>query len=152
MACTNSPDADLFSDFTGERWDHVVSQGGMWGPFEATMYGPPDEDDPIQVARGYGDEIDLTGCSVFGNVRKKANSASVTATIETEVLNQVTDKGRYDFWITSDDMASIPAGETVKSLNSQYVWDLWLRDAAGEDLRLYFGDFAVLPRVTRANP
>lgn len=143
MTCSGT--SNLITELGGERWNHVLAQGEKWGTFEAEMFnpGPPDGD---------GLQVDLTGCSIFGDIRRKFNDTASIATISTLILSQSTYKGRYNFGLPSATTKLITAGNLLTDRASRYVWDLWFRDASGEQFRLYYGDFVLSRRVTRANP
>jgi hypothetical protein len=88
---------------------------------------------------GYiGEKLDLL-------VRQGATLGPFTVTLT------ITDAaaGKFQFGMTDEATAAIPAGETLKDAASVYVWDMELEDASGRVLPLYYGDCKVFREVTR---
>lgn len=133
--------------YYGERLDILIRQGATFGPFPAQMFGPVDTNNPTHVSQGYGDPINLTGCTIRGKIRKTALSATVTATLAVTITTAAT--GQYSFTLTDTTTAAIVAGEKVTDKASQYVWDLELVEATGRVIPLYYGAAIVLREVTR---
>ena len=119
----------------GERLDLRIRQGATFGPINATMNNPD------------GSAVDLTGCTVRGQIRKKALDTAIVATFDCAITNATA--GQYTFGLTAAITAGITAGETVELNASQYVWDLELLDASNRVTALYYGGVTVLREVTR---
>ena len=122
--------------FYGERLDLRIRQGATFGPVLATMMNP-DRVTPV----------DLTGCVIRGQIRRKALDATVIATLECSITDAI--NGQYQFGLSETITVALAAGDTPEDPKSQYVWDLEMVDAAGRILPLYFGKVSVLREVTR---
>lgn len=120
----------------GERLDLSIRQGATFGPFLAQMFDP-DGTTPIN----------LTGCTITAQIRKRAADRKIAATLAVPITDAV--NGRYEFVLTAEQTAAIPAGESPASPASRYVWDMELHHTGGV-LPLYYGDVIVLREVTRA--
>lgn len=123
----------------GERINLLLQQGAAFGPITATMLNP-DETTPV----------DLTGCTIFGSVRKTAATDTVAAALTVAITTPLA--GVYTFQLTGAQTDLITAGEVIKSAESQYVWDLFLKDSTDRVTQLYYGAVQVLRRVTRPTP
>lgn len=123
--------------YIGERLDLLIRQGADFGPMSATMVNP---DQTL---------VDLTGCTIRGQIRKSGLDATIVESFNTTILNQVTYRGQYKFWLTNAETAAIVAGETLADKASKYVWDLELLDSTGIVTALYYGDVLVQREVTR---
>lgn len=119
----------------GERMDVLLRQGGTFGPYTATMKNPD------------GTAVDLTGCLIRGQLRKKALDTTIVATLDCAITNAT--GGVYTFGLSAATTAAIPAGEKVTDRASQYVWDLELVDSSGRVIPLYYGPVIILREVTR---
>lgn len=119
----------------GEKLDLLVKQGATLGPFEVTLQNPD------------ATPMDLTGVVIRGHIRKKALDTALTATLTVTVKDAP--NGVFEFGLSDEITAAIPAGETVKDVASQYVWDMELQDALGQVIPLYYGDCKVFREVTR---
>ncbi len=123
----------------GERINLQLQQGATFGPITATMTNPDTT------------PVNLTGCTIFGSVRKTALAADPAAAVITVAITNAAG-GIYTFTIPAATTDGLTAGEQRTAPESQYVWDLFLKDAAGRVLPLYYGDVMVLRRVTRPTP
>lgn len=120
----------------GERLDLLVRQGGTLGPFVCTMVNPD------------GTPVDLTGCSITGQIRKRPADAVIVAALAITITDPA--GGAYRFGLPDDVTAAIVAGADISRPESLYVWDLELHDSAGQVIPLYWGDVRVHREVTRA--
>lgn len=127
--------AALSIGFYGEELDLLVRQGAEFGPVTATMRNPD------------ASPVDLTGCAIRGQVRKRALDASTVASLTVTITNAA--NGVYEFGMSNAVTAGIPAGEAANLPTSQYVWDLELQDVLGRVIPLYYGAVIVLREVTR---
>lgn len=119
----------------GERLDLKIRQGATFGPVTATMTNPD------------GTAVNLTGCTIRGQIRQKALDTVIVATFDCTITNPT--GGVYTFGLTSTVTAGISAAEKIDSAGSKYVWDLELVDASGRVTALYYGEVTVLREVTR---
>lgn len=126
--------------YYGERLDMLIRQGATLGPFDAQMKNPA-------PPKGDGLPVNLTGCTIRGQIRKKALSTTITATLTCTIVNA--SEGRYRWELSAAQTGAIVAGEKVTDTTSQYVWDLELVDTAGRVTPLYYGACIVLREVTR---
>lgn len=127
--------------YFGERMDLRIRQGATFGPIQATMR------DPVVLPATIGTPVDLTGCTIRGQIRRKALDVAIIASFTVTITNAV--NGQYEFGLSSTTTAGITAGETLDSSTSKYVWDLELVDATGRITPLYYGAVTVLREVTR---
>lgn len=123
--------------YIGESLDLLIRQGADFGPYNATMINP---DQSL---------VDLTGCTIRGQIRKHALDTAIVITFNTTVLNQITYPGKYKFWLTNIQTAGLTTGETLASAESKFVWDLELLDSAGYVTPLYYGNVTIQREVTR---
>lgn len=122
--------------FIGERLDIIVRQGTNLGPYIVTL---TDKN---------GAPIDLTGCTIQGQVRKNAlDQGNPVATFEVTYNDRLA--GQFSFGMAHATTASIPAGEYPKDEASQYKWDMELQDSQGRIIPLYYGTFENFREVTR---
>lgn len=121
--------------FFGERLDLRIRQGATLGSFLAQMLNPN------------GSPVDLTGCTIRGQIRKTGLANSITAAIECTITDPL--DGRYEFGLPDEITTGIPAGESITDDESQYVWDLELEDSIGRVIPLYHGSVNVLREATR---
>ena len=130
----------------GERMDLDIKQGATFRQmFE--MYGPIDEDNETHVAQGYGDPVDLTGCTIRGKIRKTRLSATVTCSFTCTITDPTL--GKYEIFLSDTTTAAITAGEKITDKASKYTWDLELLDTLSYVTPLYHGDVYVKAEVTR---
>ncbi len=121
--------------YIGDKVDLLVRQGATFGPMRVELTNPD------------ATPVNLTGCTVRGQLRKKALSADVVAQFEVAVIDP--QGGVFTFGFTDEVTAGIPAGESVKALESAYVWDMEVLDSTGRVNPLYYGDVKVFREVTR---
>ena len=122
----------------GERMDLHLQQGVKFGPMDCTLRNPDLS------------PVDLTGATFFGGIRKSAKSAQVLATITVSYTNRVA--GQYRWWIEAAATGALPCGELLNSPESQYIWDFFMRDAAGTDIPRYYGLVLVNRRASVIPP
>jgi hypothetical protein len=121
--------------YIGEKLDLLVKQGSTLGPFTVTLANPDTA------------PVDLTGATLRAHLRKKALDSAKVAQFDVVVTDAAA--GKFQFGMTDEATAAIPAGETLKDVASVYVWDMELEDASGRVLPLYYGDVKVFREVTR---
>jgi hypothetical protein len=123
----------------GERMNLQLQQGAGFGPIVATMLNP----DGVTG-------VNLTGCTIFGSIRKAATPDVIAAPITVAITAPLT--GNYNFLVTAANTDGLTAGDTLRAPESRYVWDLFLKDAASQVFCLYYGDVVVQRRVTKPTP
>lgn len=119
----------------GERFDILFRQGASFGPVDAVMESAP------------GVPVNLTGCTITGEVRHAANASKVLATLTCVIGAPLL--GQYSFKLTPAATAGVPAGPKTTDDDSKHVWDLRMLDAAGNVIPLYYGVVTVQHSVTR---
>lgn len=119
----------------GEKIDLKIRQGADFGPITETLVNPD------------GTPVDLTGCTLRGQIRRAGLSAEVVAEITFEI-SLATD-GLIRWGMTNAVTGGIPAGESMRDPASRYVWDRELVDASGRVIPLSYGDVVVQREVTR---
>ena len=112
-------------DYSGTRIDLDVRQGATLVPFTLNFKNPD------------GSAMDLTGATVFGEIRKNALDAGVpkvalAVTYPDRLLGQV------KLGATAAQM-EIPCGETINHPDSQYRLDIWVIDALLQHLPVAYG-------------
>lgn len=134
----------------GERMDLLIRQGATFGPFMFTMKAP--KAGAVAQADGtYADAdllpIDLTGCTLRGQIRKTPADVAVVASLAVTVTDAA--GGSYQFELTDETTATIVAGIDLSKRESIYVWDFELQDSLGRVIPLYWGEVRVFREVTR---
>lgn len=119
----------------GEKIDLKIRQGADFGPITETLVNP--DDTPVI----------LTGCILRGQIRRTALAAEVVADLNFEILDPLA--GVIRWGLTAAQTQDIPAGESLRDKESQYVWDRELQDAAGRVIPLSYGPVLVFREVTR---
>ena len=119
----------------GAKLDLLVKQGCTFGPHEVTLTNPDKT------------AVDLTDCTLRGQIRKTAGDTVVAATIAFVVTSATS--GKFTFGMADDVTAALVAGETLDKPASLYTWDADIVDALGETIPLYYGDVKVFRGVTR---
>lgn len=122
----------------GERMNLQLQQGATFGLIVATMTNPDTS------------PVNLTGCIIFGSIRKAATPDVIAAPITVVITAPLT--GGYTFQVTAANTDLLTAGDALQSSASQYIWDLFMKDAAASVLSLYSGTAQVLRRVTTPTP
>lgn len=93
--------------------------------------------------------LNLTGCAVRGQVRRKALApdpevASFAITIAPDPT-----EGWYEAELTDEVTVALSCGDTIADPASLYEYDIELEDASGRVLCLLYGPLRVRPEVTR---
>ena len=94
-----------------------------------------------------GDAIDLTGCSLRGQIRKTALSEDVVASFTFEITDATDGKAVAKLANTTTTL--ILAGESESASESQYVYDWELVDSSSRVMRIMQGDCTISRGVTR---
>ena len=121
--------------YIGEKFDLLIKQGSTLGPFSITLSNPDNT------------PVNLTGAAVRAHLRKRALDSDKVADLQVAMVDAAA--GKFQFGMSDEATANIPAGETLKDAASIYVWDMKLEDASGRVLPLYYGDCKVFREVTR---
>ena len=122
--------------FKGERLDLLSRQGANLGPYIVTLKNPN------------GTPVDLTSCTVRGQVRKNAlDAGEPVASFTITYIDRI--GGQFSFEIPHSITQTIPAGEFQKDDASQYEWDMELLDSTNRVTPLYYGTFENFREVTR---
>lgn len=119
----------------GTRADLDIRQGATFGPLTLTFKNPD------------GSAVNLTGCSLSGQIRKTALSASIVQAFSAAITNAA--GGVATLTIDAAATAGIPAGESPAGVDSRYVYDVELVDSQGRVIPVLYGDVIVLREVTR---
>lgn len=119
----------------GEKIDLKIRQGADFGPITETLVNPNET------------PVDLTGCTVQGQIRKTAASTEVVAAITFEIIDAAA--GTIRWGLSNAQTAAIAAGDDLKARESRYVWDRELIDSTGRVVPLSYGDVLVWREVTR---
>jgi hypothetical protein len=121
--------------YIGEKLDLLVKQGSTLGPFQVTLKN--EDSTPFS----------LSGMTIRGHIRRKALDAVKVAELSVVMTNPAA--GEFEFGMSDETTAAIPAGETVKDANSIYVWDMEREDSSGRVYPMYHGECKVFREVTR---
>ena len=122
--------------FRGERLDLVARQGASLGPYVVTLENPN------------GTPVDLTGCTIQGQVRKNAlDTGAPVATFVIVYVDRM--NGKFSFEIPHAETAAIPAGEFQKDDASLYEWDMELLDSQNRITPIFYGVYENFREVTR---
>lgn len=119
----------------GVKLDLLIKQGSTFGPHEFTLTNPN------------GTPLNLTGCSIRAQMRKRAGDATATAALTTPITAPLA--GKFTLSLSAAETTPLPAGETLKDPASKGVWDCELLDSLGQVTPLYYGDTTVFREVTR---
>lgn len=119
----------------GTRTDLDIRQGATFGPLTLTFKNPD------------GSAVNLTGCSLTGQIRKQALSSTVVQAFTAAITDAAA--GVATLTIDAVATAAIPAAETPISPDSRYVYDVELIDTQGRVIPVLYGDVVVLREVTR---
>lgn len=121
--------------FRGKRLDIIARQGADVGPFVVTLFNPDLS------------PVNLTGCTIQGQVRKNALDSVKTADFTITILDASI--GKFSFSILSSVSKDIPAGEFQRSPESLYYWDMELLDSTNKTTPLYYGEYLNFREVSR---
>ena len=138
--------------YIGEQLDLLVRQGATFGPLRFQMKSPdgsvlPEAADP-PIPEASWQPVNLTGCTIRGQIRKKPSDVDPVATFTVDITAPL--EGRYQIGLSAAQTAAIDTGATLAAPGSAFVWDLELEDSLGRVIPLYFGDVRVFREVTRA--
>lgn len=118
----------------GENLDLRVKQGSTFG---ATVI----------VTNPDGTVMDLTACTVRGQIRRKALDTALIVAFTCAVTDA--EAGTFTFGLTDEQTADIDAGETTAKPDSNYVYDIEVEDSVGGVTPLLYGKVVVFREVTR---
>ncbi len=118
----------------GERLDLLIRQGGTFGKFNVVLQNPD------------GSFVDLTGSVIRAKLKKNALDAPTVYDFNISMVDPV--NGEFEFWLTDEQTAALPAGDSINSPQSKYVWDLEIEDVQGAVLPVYYGNAKVFREVT----
>jgi hypothetical protein len=121
--------------YAGDRVDLLIRQGATFGPHELTLTNP---DDTV---------IDLTGCTLRAQVRRKALDAAILITLTCTITDAT--GGVCTIGLTDEQTAALAAGEDPGQVESRARWDLELEDAAGRVTPVFYGNVVIHREVTR---
>lgn len=119
----------------GKRLDIVARQGADVGPFVVTLSNPDLS------------PVNLTGCTIQGQVRKNALDSVKAADFTITILDALI--GKFSFSIPASVSKDIPAGEFQRSPESLYYWDMELLDSTNKTTPLYYGEYLNFREVSR---
>jgi hypothetical protein len=135
----------------GERLDLSIRKGATFGPVRFEMSSPDGTLTPVPtvppVAEADYVPVNLTGCTIRGQIRRTAADASPVTSLVVTITDAAA--GRYEISLAAATTATLEAGPNGFSAQSLYAWDLELEDAAGRVTPLYYGQARVWPEVTR---
>jgi predicted phage tail protein len=116
----------------GQKINLLISRGDDFGPHEVTL------------TDALGAPFNLTGCSVVGALKKRANQPAPAMLFTTEITSIL--GGQFTF--------SMPKAETLKAAQPgtdseiiSYFWDLKLEFADGKRLPLFYGTATVKANI-----
>lgn len=127
--------ATMTLGFVGEELNLLIRQGATFGPIQFIMKNAD------------GSSVNLTGCTIQGQIRKTALASVVTKALACTITSPST--GQYEISLTAAQTAQIKAVEDAKSSENKYVWDLELIDSIGRVIPLYYGVVMIFREVTR---
>ncbi len=149
MNCTDTNVPTIGS--IGERLDLLIRQGANFGPVRFTMTSPDGSLFPASTDTPVPESafvpVDLTGCTIRGQIRKKPGDTDVAAALSVTVTDAPA--GRYELSLSAATTAGLTAGANARAPESTYVWDLELVDSGGAVIPLYWGSVQVHREVTR---
>ena len=119
----------------GKRLDIIARQGSTIGPFIVDLVNPDDS------------PVNLTGCTITGQIRKNALDTLKVADLTIVVLDPLV--GKFSFEILHSVSKDIPAGEFQRSVESVYQWDMELLDTLNKISPLYYAEYLNFREVTR---
>lgn len=119
----------------GAQYDLIVRQGATFGPVSTTLRNPDTT------------PVNLTGCTVRGQVRRSPGDAVVLAAFDVAITDAA--GGVFVFGLDSTTTAAIPATPALDQWTCDYVWDLEMQDSLGRVIPLLWGTFTLHLEVTR---
>lgn len=129
----------------GSPVDIDLSQGTDF-PVTLTIRNPSTIN-PVTGEKILGTPVNLTGCQIEAQIRRRALDSGVLAIFEATIVNAV--GGVVSLKLDSIVTTSIKAGETLKDALSNAVWDAKLIDSLGFKSPVCYGDVLILRTVTR---
>ncbi len=111
--------------FLGERLDWHARRMATFGPMRFVMENPDNT------------PVDLTGCEVFGWIKKTIDDETNLLTLEGVITSPTA--GEYEIGVTAEDLAILKGGRDVIDSESRYPWRLFLRDHLTRVTPLYHG-------------
>lgn len=123
----------------GGRLDLDIRQGATFGPYTVEETG--------ELPDGTIDVIDLTGCTLVGQIRKNPNSVTVVATFTCTIIDAL--NGWWTFELSDEVTAGIIAGTSPNMPDSRYTYDIELHDAMGNVYPRLFGGVFVTAENTK---
>ena len=121
----------------GERLDLELAQGATLQRVRHTLIDP----DTLLP-------INLTGCVVRGQIRRKYLDPVVLANFSTAIAPAPAD-GWYEFWLSDEVTATLPCGPRISDEASTHQYDIELEDAAGDVIKTFYGTVRVQAEATR---
>lgn len=118
----------------GDELNLLIKQGSTFKSYD------------IELQNNDRTPFDLTSCTLRGHIRREPGDITPVAVIEFIYVDRPA--GKFYFTLSKEVTTLIPAGQTVKSKESQYVWDCELEDALGTVTPLYYGSAKVFREVT----
>lgn len=96
------------------------------------------------------DEVDITGATLTGQIRKATGQETILASFTCTVLNQVTNKGEAEIKLPPSTTASLPLRKQSDPVreNEVYAYDIFILYQDGTKDRVIYGTAKVSPRVT----
>lgn len=122
----------------GQRCDLEIVQGATLYPVKHELHNPD------------GSPLDLTDCTVRGQIRKTAKSTGAPVAMFTVVYPANRTEGWYTFGLSDETTGGIACGASLAAPESQYVYDIELEDASGNVMQMLYGIVGVQPGATRA--
>ena len=119
----------------GEEMNLNIKQGATFGPLLFTMQNPDNS------------AVNLTGCTVRGQIRKVPTKPAVAAAFTCSITNAAA--GQYQLLLTEGQTAAIKAVDDPKSPENVYYWDLELVDSQSRVISLYWGKATIFREITR---
>jgi hypothetical protein len=120
--------------YLGEQQDLHIRQGATFGPFTVTIKNPD------------GTPVDISQIQIRGHVRKNPFDAGF---YPFSIVKTDPAAGTFEFSLPSEVTTSMPAGTSLESVHSQYVYDIELDSGLGQVTPLLFGSAKVFREVTR---
>jgi hypothetical protein len=118
----------------GEEINLLIKQGCTLGPFRVQLCNPD------------ATFMDLTNCTISGQLRLAPNDIDSVADLQCSVTDPT--HGKFEFGLDDQTTGTIPAGDTVDAIT--YLWELNMRDSAGNVTPLYYGCAKIFRAVSHA--
>lgn len=121
--------------YKGEELNLLVRQGATFGPVNGTLTNPDTS------------PVDLTGCTLRGQIRRTPSSTGVSAPLDFTITNAAL--GQFYFKVSAANTTLLAAGDTETDPDSVYTWDMEMQDTAGSVLPMAWGAVNVFREVTK---